>query len=284
MPLDHLSFATTPVVALRDEKPLWQGSGFFYLHQKEDIKVLYLVTNYHVIAGRAPEDPAGPVADHIVFQFHLDADVPGSVRPVRVPLFSRGGQRVWLQSESVPAADLVAIPVPAHICEGCRINCLDRNWMADLDGDLSPIAPIHVVGFPYGYHDRENALPLWQTGALASEPSVDVDGQPMVLVDMPTYPGMSGAPAFALASREQRLPGQNHLQPGAFRRFIGMYASLPVTDDGQFPEAFCSAGRAGLVARDAGNWGRIWRARLIEELVSSVDTERWEREVLADLA
>jgi hypothetical protein len=168
--------------------------------------------------------------------------------------------------------------VPAHVCEGCTINCLDRSWMAGDESELSPIAPIHVVGFPYGYHDRENALPLWQTGALASEPSVDVDGQPMILVDMPAYPGMSGAPVFALAYR------QNQPQGGMVRQFIGIYASLPVTDDGQFPEAFCTAGRPGVVARDAGNWGRVWRARLVEELVSSVDTERWEREVLADLA
>lgn len=284
MALDHLSFATTPVVALRGEQPIWQGSGFFYLHQHEENKVLYLVTNYHVLSGRAPGVEGEPLADQIVFQFHVSADDPADVRPVRVPLFTQQRRPVWLQSETAAEADLVAIPVPAHVCEGCTINCLDASWAKGGAASLSPTAPIHVVGFPYGYHDQKNALPLWQSGALASEPEVDFNGQPLMLIDLPAYPGMSGAPAFALGYQSQPVPGQAQPQVGMTRQFLGVYASMPVTDDGQFPEAFCTTGRPGIVVRDASHWGRIWRASLIEELVGSVDTERWEREVLADLA
>lgn len=284
MTLDHLSFATTPIVAMRDEQPLWQGSGFFYLYQQKDIKVLYLVTNYHVLSGRAPGESDEPLADHVIFQFHLNADDPSELRPVRVPLFTQQRRPVWLQSGTAPEADMVAIPVPAHVCEGCTINCLDASWARADSASLSPVAPIHVVGFPYGYHDQKNVLPLWQTGALASEPGLDFEGQPLMLIDLPAYPGMSGAPAFALAYRNEPVSGQAQPQLGMTRQFLGIYASMPVTDDGRFPEAFCTGGRPGIVARDAGHWGRIWRASLIEELVSSVDTERWEQEVLADLA
>lgn len=282
MPLDHLSFATTPVVALRDEQPLWQGSGFFYLHERDGNKVLYLVTNYHVISGLAPESGGESPVDHIIFQFHTNPEEPGEVRPVRVPLYTRQGQRVWIQQEESPIADLVAIPLPSHVCEGCTINCIDRSWAQPGSTPIGPASSIQLVGFPYGYHDQKNSLPLWQSGLLASEPDFDVNGLPIMLLDIPVYPGMSGAPAFAISVRSTGTPGQ----PGGtmIRRFIGIYASLPITDDQRFPEEFCGAGRPGVVARDAGTWGRVWRADVLEALVSQLDTERWEREILADLA
>lgn len=283
MDLDHLSFATTPIVALYEQEPVWQGSGFFYLYKRGDSQFLYLVTNYHVLSGQAPGKAAHYGADEIVFQFHLDADEPGKVRPVRVPLFSSKRRPVWLQSERSPEADLAVVPITPNVCSGCKINCLDAGWIPTDVSGLSPLAPMHVVGFPYGYHDRENALPLWQAGTLASEPSVDSDGYPMLTIDMPAYPGMSGAPAFALGYRQESGSGQSQASTRMVRQFLGVYASLPITDDGAFPEAFCTAGRPGVIARDAGTWGRVWRASLLEELVSSVDTERWEREILADL-
>lgn len=284
MSLDHLSFATTPVVALREEQPLWQGSGFFYLFQEGGRRVLYLVTNFHVLSGHAPGTMGEFLADEIVFQFHVSTEELGDVRPIRIPLFTRQQRPVWLQSETVPEADLVAVPIPAHICESCVINCLDASWDDSGPAALSPTAPIHVVGFPYGYHDQANALPLWQRGALASEPAVDFGGQPMILIDLPAYPGMSGAPVFGLAYRGSTPDPQDYAQAGMVRHFLGIYASMPITEDGRFPEAFCEGGRPGVVARDASNWGRVWRARVIDELVSGIDTERWEREILADLA
>lgn len=257
MALDHLSFATTPIVALHEQEPVWQGSGFFYLYDRGDSQFLYLVTNYHVLSGQAPGKTAYHGAEEIVFQFHLDAEKPGTVRPVRVPLFSSARRPVWLQSTRFPEADLAVVPITPNVCSGCEVNCLDASWIpSDLSG-LSPLAPMHVVGFPYGYHDRENALPLWQAGTLASEPSVDIDGYPMLTVDMPAYPGMSGAPAFALGYRQEGGPGQTQTSAGMIRQFLGVYASLPITGDGAFPEAFCTMGRPGVVARDAGTWGRI---------------------------
>jgi hypothetical protein len=68
------------------------------------------------------------------------------------------------------------------------------------------------------------------------------------------------------------------------RHLLGVYASLPLPGDGRYPEAHCAGPRSGSLPGGAAPWGHVWRASFVETLVTGVDTARWEREVLADLA
>lgn len=276
--------ATTPVVALRGDRPVWQGSGVYYLYQRDEDQFLYVVTNAHVLTGHGPDAETDPGADHVIFQLHRSAEEPADVRPVRVPLFTRQGRPTWLQSETAPRADVAAIPVPAHVCEGCDIHCIDRSWVSAGSLEPGPLTAVQAVGFPYGLHDRENGLPLWQCGTLASEPAMDFNGEPCIAAELTPYPGVSGAPVFMLNQHEPQGAAAQVASPVMVRRFLGIYASPPLGQGAGYPEAYCEAASPAAVARDAGGIGRIWRASVVEELVGSVDTERWEREVLADLA
>ena len=281
--LDHLSLATTPVVALHGEQPLWQGSGFLYLFQRGEDQFLYLVTNLHVLTGHPPGAKGRSAADHIAFHLRRSAEVSAEVRPVRVPLFTRQGRPVWLESASVPHADVAAIPVPASVCSGCSINCIDASWASAGNSEPGPLTPVHAVAFPYGYHDRENGLPLWQSGMLASEPAVDFGGDPCMAVELAAYPGTSGAPVFMLTQHQPPGAATQVASPVVMRRFLGVYASPALEQGGGYPEAYCAQASPAAIARDAGGIGRIWRASVVEDLVSSVDTAKWEREILADL-
>jgi V8-like Glu-specific endopeptidase len=58
---------------------------------------------------------------------------------------------------------------------------------------------VTLIGYPYDYYDKKNSLPVWKTGHIASEPAVDFEGNPLFVVDVSAFPGMSGAPVFAIA-------------------------------------------------------------------------------------
>lgn len=282
--IDHLSFATTPVVAVREGQPVWQGSGVFYMHQPDDEqRLLYMVTNLHVLTGRAPGSAEPALADHVVFQLHQSSDDPGSVRPVRVPLHTRSGAPAWIEHKAAEGVDLAAIPVAPNVCQDLTIYCIDSSWANVGNSPVHVLHSVYAIGFPHGCHDTANALPRWQPGVLASEPSVGYNGQAAVAVDLPPYPGIAGAPVFATVQYEPPTAAASVARPVSAKRFLGMYASPTLGPEGHYPEEFCTTGRPAAVARDAGSLGHLWRAELIEEMVAAVDIARWEREILADL-
>lgn len=285
MAVNDLSLATTPVVALADETPLWQGSGFFYMAKSADSRFVYLVTSKHVLTGAAPgQDPATSCPDHVVFQFHVSTEAVENVQSVRMPLYTSQGRPVWLTNERAPNADLAALLIPGGICEGLALRCLDSAAANAGQAPSEPLTAVHSLGFPYGCHDQKNSLPLWLSGALASEPGFDFDGEPCMAIDLPPYPGLSGAPVFTTTEYRPPAAGAGLARPVSVRRFLGIYASPPLPDGSGYPETLCAVTHPAIVARDVGNLGRIWRADLIEELVSNVDTERWRDEIWANLA
>lgn len=59
--VDHLSLSTTPVVLLKGDQPVSQGTGFYFARTAEHQSVLFLVTNYHVLTGHAPAEMKAPI-------------------------------------------------------------------------------------------------------------------------------------------------------------------------------------------------------------------------------
>lgn len=289
--IDHLSLATTPVVAAARDRPVWQGSGFFYLRQRQDkSQTLFLITSLHVLTGKAPgesqasaADQQASQADQIVFQFHESAENPGAVRPVHVPLYTRHGRPTWIESSTVASADVAAIPIAPNVCEDLTVYCVDRSWGEVGNTNPTIASVVNVIGFPLGLHDKENALPLWQTGTLASEPTVNFGGEPCVAVEVPSYPGVAGAPVTCHVSYQPPSAVAGRAQAVSVRRVIGVYSPPTMGLGGRYPEAFCGHGNPVAVARDAGSVGRVWRMSVVADLIEHADVERWRDEVLTDL-
>jgi hypothetical protein len=55
-----------------------------------------------------------------------------------------------------------------------------------------------MIGYPSGLWDKVNNYPLMRRGITASHPAVDheVDGVPMTVIDIASFPGSSGSPVF----------------------------------------------------------------------------------------
>jgi len=141
---------------------------------------------------------------------------------------------------------------------------------------------ITLIGYPYGYYDKKNWLPVWKTGSIASEPDVDFEGKPLFLVDVSAFPGMSGSPAFAIAyGAYETIEGPTTV--GHVEKFLGIYASMQMLKQEKYLEEITSKSRLGVVVDESLELGHIWKASLIIKIVKEIDVKKYEIDILKNL-
>ncbi|HLE57716.1 MAG TPA: trypsin-like peptidase domain-containing protein [Rhodothermia bacterium] len=283
MAVDHISLQTTPVRLYKGKDLVSQGTGFYYVRGgNSEHQVLFLVTNFHVLTGSAPAEKKPPIGDSITFEFHRSVDNTSDLKTVQMPLFTKDGQPVWISSTTSPDADMAAILIPLQASIGCQVNCISREWADSGKLKVRPTSTVTLVGYPYGYYDTKNALPIWKTGSVASEPDVDFEGQPLFLVDISAFPGMSGSPAFAISYGMYETEDGSTSVGGA-RRFLGIYASMQMLKQHRYLEQLNQQNKFGIQTEESLQLGHIWKAKLIIDTIANVDVATYERDVLSRL-
>jgi len=75
---------------------------------------------------------------------------------------------------------------------------LDQTYINEQVSDR-----VSIVGFPLGLTVSENEthwhkeyFPIWKTGYIASEPSINFESKPIFLIDSRTKEGNSGSPVY----------------------------------------------------------------------------------------
>jgi len=282
MPVEHLSMITTPVILLKGNEIVSQGTGFYYgLENSSNGTILFLVTNYHVLTGHPPKETKPPKGDNVIFYLHKDADNPGDVKQIRFPLFTKNGKPIWLSSEEFPHADVAVIPIVASLCGDAKVFGISKNWTGG-NMKVRPTSTVTLIGYPYGYYDKTNWLPVWKTGSIASEPDIDFEGKPLFLVDISAFPGMSGSPAFAIAyGAYETIEGPTTV--GHVQKFLGIYASMQILEEARYLEEIMSESRLGVVVDESLELGHIWKASLIIKITKEIDVKKYENEVLKNL-
>ena len=282
MVVEHLSMITTPVILLKDNETLSQGTGFYYgLHDSSHGTILFLVTNYHVLTGYPSKVTKPPKGDNIIFYMHKDADNPGDVKQIRFPLFTKNGKPIWLSSKEFPHADVAVIPIVASLCGDAKVFGISEDWTVG-NIKVRPTSTITLIGYPYGYYDKKNWLPVWKTGGIASEPDVDFEGKPLFLVDISAFPGMSGSPGFAIAyGAYETIEGPTTV--GHVQKFLGIYASMQVLEEEKYLEELTSESRLGVVVDESLELGHIWKASLIINIAREINVKKYESEILKNL-
>ena len=282
MAIEHLSMITTPVILLKGDKIVSQGTGFYYEQRGSSQKViLFLVTNYHVLTGYSPKETNPPKGDNIIFYFHKDVKNPGDVKQIRFPLFTKNGKPIWLRSKEFPHADIAIIPLAASLYDDVKVSVISEDW-AKSDIKVRPTSTITLIGYPYGYYDKKNQLPVWKTGSIASEPDVDFEGKPLFLVDISAFPGMSGSPAFAIASGAyETIEGATTI--GHIQKFLGIYASMQMLKEEKYLEEIISESKLGFVVNKSLELAHIWKASLIIKIIKEIDVKKYESEILKNL-
>lgn len=187
--VDPIYTTTTIILRFKDRECKGNGTGFFFW---DDPGKLYLVTNKHVIYGERYFENPNPEINHITLRLHTDAQNLSSNDDVRIRLYD-GENKAWLEHKD-PDYDVVLIPV--NIDRGRYVIMPTNRSLIDSSNIQVGFEQIFVMGYPYGWYDTTNNLPVTRVGHLASPFRVPFQGKPIMLGDVETHPGMSGGPVF----------------------------------------------------------------------------------------
>lgn len=253
-PVDIGSLVTTPLRLSYRGTEAGLGTGFFYERNGRT----FLVTNWHVVTGRhfatlKPLSEKGTLPDRLTFLVACRGDV-GEWIEASQHLYSDADREeqpqepVWLEhAHHRHKVDVVAIPI--DVPEGGvvqTIGCVNtaRSML------LSVSREVFVLGYPLGIHGGRG-FPIWKRASIATEPALQLDGLPKMLIDTATRQGMSGAPVIALADFEFNVEGQRpaYRAPGRVYRFVGVYSGRLGSDE------------------MAAQLGIVWKAEVIDHII-----------------
>jgi hypothetical protein len=143
-------------------------------------------------------------------------------------------------------ADVVALKLQS--LEDVDLHVYDSQNVGH-DILVCPADPVSVVGFPFGL--KTDGFPIWATGFIASEPTVDLEGMPIQLIDCRSRKGQSGSPVVAYHGSGS-IPiavGTFSIMTEPAERFIGVYS-----------------GRIN----GESDLGIVWKASAINELIQTL--------------
>ncbi len=255
-PFNLLSQASYFVSSRFNETELSTATAFFAFRDSK----CYLITNWHVVSGRNPENGkclsikcAEP--NNLLVHVHKNTE-HFEFSDFEIPLYDGAGNKLWLEHPSFKErVDVVALEV--FIPNDLSIFDIERFIEPfNENTEESVAADVFVIGYPFG-RSVGGIFPIWKRASVASEPCIDVDGLPKMLVDTSSRSGMSGSPVMLYEKRAMGITDKASDQPGAkFSRFlmklVGVYSGRIGVDDENI--------KAQL--------GVVWKSSVIDEIIS----------------
>ena len=271
---DRLSLASFPLTTFgQGQVPIDQATGFLFRSKQSDR--LHLITNWHVVTGRNPDKPhetrtaAIPEVLRCLVHARQPHDTEGreyvrlsALAEVDIRLNSNDGDKPAWKEHPLHRhrLDVVALDVEdtfsrdRHVFNAVNdIKRFDERLVGRVTDD------VFVVGYPLGLsgsRSERGAMPIYKRSSIASEPLLDYDGRPRVLIDCRTYSGMSGSPVVVSRSGiwmpEGKMTGDSVI--GTVENLFGVYSgrlSVP----------------GWLESDGVSEIGVVWKSRTIDEVV-----------------
>ena len=193
---------------------------------------VHLVTNWHVITGRRPDNgqpmnaQTGAVPDSIIVNHHVVGQL-GNWKQVTHPIYDADGRPLWLEHPVHGRnVDVVALPISPTFAEDHGVD-FHPHQVTGPDHYKRPGTgrPLSIVGFPFGATGG-GSLGIWIQGWIATEPDLDFGGRPSFLIDARTRPGQSGSPVISYqdGGMMQNDDGGSTIFTGVYERLVGIYS------------------------------------------------------------
>lgn len=249
---DDLFYVTLHIVT-----DIGTGTGFIYDFDTSNGSSPYLVTNKHVVYQ---EEKVGSQVKKIFatmgeLKFHttnrnfykynlgnqtnpffkLFNQHPSGLDLCYLPLVKIIDDiNVDLKQYKLPSQELFGPHVltyipPAQPSATVFYRTLNSSHLANFQ-NLESIQDTLMVGYPKGFFDEMNNLPVLRKGIIASHIGKNFQGRPEFLIDAVCLPGSSGSPVFIFPeqvlsqSLGQNLMGTNYSRP----RLLGVLWGGPV--------------------------------------------------------
>ena len=269
--MDQTSKVPLRLEFLYNDELLAIGTGFVYQYNQE----YFLITNWHNVTGRdaltkKPLHSGCAIPNRMRFNFpcyHLptkeeSVNLPNDVYTLtwstdEQPLYKDEDMVIpWWYEHPVhrEKVDLVAFPCSISMTDILSANDSSLNLEKDLP--LLPTLDVYILGFPIGLTGG-GRFPIWKRGSLATEPYIDIDDLPKLLIDTATRQGMSGAPVYAEVTTTPSFERKtNAARIGKIRKFIGVYSGRVGNDEFQ------------------AQLGVVWKVKAIEEVIEGREVGR----------
>lgn len=237
------------LVARSNGRDLGTGTGFVIEHAGQP----YLITNYHVAAGRdpgtgQPRHASGAVTQELAV-LHLLPTTSGSIQwQARFePVLDVHGDALWLEHPvHGRGVDVVALPLTQ--LAGVELHPYDLTGAAPALA-AGPATGVSVIGFPFGL-TAGGAFGIWTRGFIGSEPDVDYNDLPLMLIDARTREGQSGSPVILYVNG-----GMSAMADGSSAAFSGPVMNLLGVYSGR--------------VNAESDIGLVWKVRAIRDIVEA---------------
>lgn len=237
------------------------ATGFLYEYDDE----IFLITNGHNITRINPGTNRR-IIDSAAFPVYIRTKglhvLPNKENILAVTEFfivelyedSEFRKPKWLvHPENGHSIDVVAIPVEkrAKIPEHIKLFPINKyNFDTEFEERVGD--DVFILGYPFDLTGSLE-LPIWKRGTIATEPLLDMEGLPKMLVDTATRQGMSGAPVLMRRTGvhwvgNTSLSGKEFI--GLIQNFIGVYS-----------------GRLGAEDEFKAQLGIVWKKKVIDEIL-----------------
>ncbi len=212
----------------------------------------WLVTNWHVVTGRRPDEPGILIGDKPQspswLRFTVDDPRGAGRQEMEVALYDVEGP-LWIESNRDSGLDLALVRL--HEAPQFPLP-LTQTFARNSSTTLHPGMDVVLIGHPFALGMHANS-PIWKGAMVASEPDAPVGGRPWFLLDAPGAPGMSGSPVYrrSLAS----IPSAVELR-------------MPVRQSAELELLAIYAGAVGEKSLEALRLGRAFPVSFVERLLS----------------
>ena len=201
--------------------PTTNATGFFYLQDE----YLYLITARHVVHDEA----MGHHPDHLHVSLHCMADDISRHQDLMIPLYVDATPQWFEYEKSGTMVDVVAVSINSpDVLQSRFVTVFRASDIMQADETIPLGQDALILGFPLGFSDTLNNLPIVRRATIASSFSHPFKGNPYFLTDARLHRGMSGSPVITRSSRRSQ---QELGQPECEWRLVGVHSSaLDVSD------------------------------------------------------
>lgn len=246
-----------------DDKILSNGSGFYWC--KDDC--WYLVTNWHNLSGLNPDtgkpldEIRGGVPNRVQTRLYQQSGVPNEQGIVAlhwvgmpIELNDADGEPLWFEHPvHGRKVDVAVLPMPAAFKSTAFL--VRTPYEVEGDAVLQPTVgqEVFVLGYPIGLVTGL-PIPLWKGGYIASEPTMEPNGLPLIFIDAATRPGMSGS-----------LVISKHLLFGGYDKKDGTRSNTLLAL--RYKVLGVYSGRLDPSSVAEAQIGRVWKTEVIDEII-----------------
>lgn len=166
------------------------GTGFYFEFKFDSIRVPVIVTNYHVVAN---------TKIGILHFTETNADKTPAYGKIVTEVVNNFDAR-WIKH---PSEDLAILPLNPILVD-IQQNKKKDPFIVYYDESLIPtkiffdevtaIEDVLMVGYPKGFWDSTNNLPVVRKGLTATPINLNYNRKPQFLLDIPIFAGSSGSP------------------------------------------------------------------------------------------